>query len=122
MPADRPRSFLAGAAGAGFRTNGLVEIRRLDFEPPDIDRFPALKLAFEVAAAGGTAPAVFNAANEVAVAAFLDRTVKFTEIVDIIRGTLDEVTAVAHPHLQDVIEADRQAREVASEIKSRVTC
>lgn len=98
------------------------KIRRLDFEPPDIDRFPALKLAFEVAAAGGTAPAVFNAANEVAVAAFLDRTVKFTEIVDIIRGTLDEVTAVAHPHLQDVIEADRQAREVASEIKSRVTC
>jgi len=96
--------------------------RQLTFEPPDNNRFPMLKLAYEAAEAGGTAPAVYNAANEVAVAAFLEQTVKFTEIVDIVRKTVDTVKTVVHPQLEDILEADRQARMVAGAIREKTAC
>ena len=96
--------------------------RKLEFEAPDYDRFPALKLAYETAEIGGTAPAIFNAANEVAVAAFLDRAIRFPEIVDTIRRTLDRVKPMAKPGLEDVLEADGVARRVATEIKSKTIC
>lgn len=95
--------------------------RRLDFEPPDFKRFPALKLAFEVAGTGGTAPAVYNAANEVAVEAFLNGAAKFTDIVDILRKTVEDLTVVSNPRLEDILEADRQARAVAGKIRDKVT-
>jgi len=96
--------------------------RQLTFEPPDDNRFPMLKLAYETAEAGGTAPAVYNAANEVAVAAFLEQAVKFTEIVDIVRKTVETVKTVGHPQLEDIIEADRQARIVAGAIREKSEC
>jgi 1-deoxy-D-xylulose-5-phosphate reductoisomerase len=98
------------------------QLRQLTFEPPDFERFGALKLAFEAAEAGGTAPAVYNAANEVAVAAFLDGAVKFTEIVDIIAGTLDRTKSVSRPKLEDILDADRWARETARQIKELMEC
>jgi 1-deoxy-D-xylulose-5-phosphate reductoisomerase len=98
------------------------KLRQLTFEPPDFERFGALKLAFEAAEAGGTAPAVYNAANEVAVAAFLDGAVKFTEIVDIIAGTLDRTKSVSRPKLEDILDADRWARETARQIKELMEC
>ena len=104
---------------------GLMDwgkLRQLTFEPPDLERFGALKLAFEAAEAGGTAPAVYNAANEVAVAAFLDGAVKFTEIVDIIAGTLDRTKSVSRPKLEDILDADRWARETARQIKELMEC
>jgi 1-deoxy-D-xylulose-5-phosphate reductoisomerase len=96
--------------------------RQMTFEPPDDSRFPLLKLAYEVAEAGGTAPAVYNAANEVAVAAFLEQTVRFTEIVDIVRKTVETVKTVVHPQLEDILEADRQARIVAGAIREKTAC
>jgi len=72
-----------------------------------------LKLAFEVASRGGTAPAVYNAANEVAVQAFLDSVVKFNQIVDIIKNTVETVDVVKNPNLEDILAADSRAREIA---------
>jgi 1-deoxy-D-xylulose-5-phosphate reductoisomerase len=86
----------------------------LSFEPPDLDRFPALRLAFEVATAGGTAPAIYNAANEIAVESFLNRSVKYTDISRIIAHVVDKIDVVSNPQLEDIVEADRLARTVAA--------
>jgi len=98
------------------------EYNRLDFEEPDYARFPLLKLAFRVAETGGTAPAVYNAANEVAVMAFLKGIVKFTGIVDIIDHTLDNLKVVSKPSLEDILQADRLARKTAGEKIEELTC
>ncbi len=89
------------------------ELRSLTFEPPDWERFPALGLAVEVARRGGTAPAIYNAANETAVAAFLERSIGFIEIPRIIERTLEASTLVDHPSLDDILTADATARETA---------
>jgi 1-deoxy-D-xylulose-5-phosphate reductoisomerase len=97
-------------------------LKQLTFDPPDYQRFPALKLAFEVAARGGTAPAVYNAANETAVAVFLDRGIRFTDIADTIRRTVDSVDIVDRPQLEDILEADHKARRTARQIMEKTTC
>ena len=84
--------------------------------PPDIKRFPALKVAREVANAGGTAPAVFNAANEVAVAAFLNGKIKFTDIVTTIMKVLDTHNNLHKLDIDVLLDADRNARVLASKI------
>jgi 1-deoxy-D-xylulose-5-phosphate reductoisomerase len=99
-----------------------TQSRHLEFEAPDFERFPALKLAYEAAETGGTAPAIFNAANEVAVAAFLDRTIRFTEIADIIGKTLDRVEVELKPGLEEIMDADSKARQTASKMKSGAIC
>jgi len=91
----------------------LAALGRLDFEPPDTDRFPSLRLAFEAAAAGGTHPAVFNAANEVANAAFRDRRLDFLGIPAVIEDSLERVDAGTGASLEAVQTADRQTRERA---------
>ena len=93
----------------------------LTFEPPDPQRFPALKLAFEVARAGGTMPAVFNAANEIAVAAFLEEKIRFTEIADTIRRALDDATPVSEPTLDDILAADSGARDAARRSTEKIS-
>ncbi|HKK20451.1 MAG TPA: 1-deoxy-D-xylulose-5-phosphate reductoisomerase [candidate division Zixibacteria bacterium] len=93
----------------------LSDSLHLTFEPPDLTKFRALGLAYEVASSGGTAPTVFNAANEVAVAAFLESAVKFTDITDIVDNTLQKVDIVSEPQLDDILQADQRAREFASE-------
>jgi 1-deoxy-D-xylulose-5-phosphate reductoisomerase len=97
-------------------------MKDLTFETPDYERFPALKLAFEVAERGGTAPAVFNAANEIAVEAFLNKDIGFAEIVNIIRETVESVEVVDRPDIQAVLAADQQARVTAREVLERVLC
>ncbi len=94
----------------------------LTFEPPDERRFPVLKLAYQVAATGGTAPAVYNAASEIAVKAFLDGALGFTHIADIIQQTVQEAEIVARPQLTDILQADRDAREKARKIMEKTTC
>ena len=94
----------------------LVATARLDFEAPDEGRFPCLRLARESVAAGGTAMAVCNAANEVAVAAFLDGQLRFTDIPVIIEGTLERISVVEPTALSVVETADAQAREAACEM------
>jgi len=86
----------------------------LEFEPPDLDRFPALRLGSEVARAGGTAGAVMNAANEMAVAAFLAGELAFREIVPLVQGVLENHGFDPSPTLDQLWAADRWARQEAS--------
>ena len=88
-------------------------IGRLDFEPPDHQRFPSLGLARAAARAGGTAPAVLNAANEVAVQAFLDRRLNFTGIATVIDKVLQRLDSCPVKVLGDVLDADAAARRLA---------
>jgi 1-deoxy-D-xylulose-5-phosphate reductoisomerase len=91
----------------------LVELGSLTFEAPDLASFPCLRLAREAATAGGTAPCVLNAANEVAVHAFLAGDLSFTGIPRVIESTLSELPAQPVRHFSDLYTADAQAREVA---------
>jgi 1-deoxy-D-xylulose-5-phosphate reductoisomerase len=91
----------------------LTEVASLTFEPVDVDAFPALRLAREAAAAGGTAPCVLNAANEIAVHAFLGGRLSFNGIPDVIAATLDELPAAPLRAFETLYEADRRARDVA---------
>lgn len=98
---------------SGVSALDLLKIARLDFEAPDETRFPCLRLAREAAATCGTAPAMLNAANEVAVAAFLERRIRFTEIARIISFVLDREPARSAACLDDVLAADQRARVLA---------
>jgi len=86
----------------------------LHFEPPDFARFPALRLAYEVAEMGGTAGAVLNAANEVAVAAFSAGKIKFGDIARIVAATINAHRLVQTPTLDDLLQADQWARQMAN--------
>ena len=94
----------------------------LTFEPPDMKKFPALKIAYDVAKLGGTAPAIFNAANEVAVAAFLEKAISFVDITRIIEQTTSEVEIIEDPELEDVLEADNLARQAAERMTGLPAC
>ncbi len=107
---------------SGYGRLDLAELGRLDFESPDFVRFPALQLAFDVAKTGGTAPAVFNAANEVAVEAFLNRDIRFTDIPDIIKSAVDTFNVVSEPDLNDILRADEVARKLASDLVEKTAC
>jgi 1-deoxy-D-xylulose-5-phosphate reductoisomerase len=85
----------------------------LHFEPPDLERFPALRLAYDVAERGGTLGAVLNAANEVAVEAFLGGKVAFFEISRIVEHTISQHRLEPTPGLDDLLEADRWSRQTA---------
>jgi len=99
---------------SGARSLDLALIKTLSFERPDLNRFPCLALAHAALRAGGTAPAVLNAANEVAVEAFLAGRLAFTGIAGVIAGALEAVPARAADDLQAVMVADGQARRAAS--------
>ena len=94
-------------------TLDLAQVGQLTFEEPDQNRFPCLRLAREAGRAGGTAPCVLNAADEVAVEAFLDKRIPFTAIADVVARTLDEMPAQQPTHFQDLYAADAEARERA---------
>jgi len=99
----------------------LTSVGRLDFELPDLQRFPALKLAREAMIAGGAAPAILNAANEVAVAAFLGREIAFGDIAAIVARVLDRYGPSAPASIADVLAIDAEARGHASAIMESVT-
>ena len=88
----------------------------LQFSEPDFDRFPCLALAFEAAKAGGTAPAILNAANEVAVAAFLEQRLPYLQIANVVRETLSAIQSVPASSIEIVLGADAQARQVAAQL------
>jgi 1-deoxy-D-xylulose-5-phosphate reductoisomerase len=94
----------------------LVELGKLTFEAPDIDAFPCLRLAREAAEVGGTAPCVLNAANEVAVHAFLEGELAFPGIAEVIDRTLEAVPAKSVRHFSDLYSADAEAREAARRV------
>jgi 1-deoxy-D-xylulose-5-phosphate reductoisomerase len=85
----------------------------LEFEPPDLERFPLLRLAREAGERGGTYPCAFNAANEVAVAAFLERRISFTEIAGLVEDALGAIDAAPASDLAELVEVDEEARRLA---------
>src|SRR5512140_3623125 len=97
------------APSTRVQTN-LANIGALTFEEPDPDRFPALSLARRAGEVGGTLPAVLNAANEVAVEAFVKRKINFPGISEVVRRTMEQHEVVSHPSLAQVLEADTWAR------------
>ena len=109
---------------SGVAALDLFQIGRLDFEVPDTQRFPCIALAYMALRAGGTAPAVLNAANEVAVAAFLEQKLPFQSIAAVIEHTLAAISIGAVDTLEQVVAADTQARHVAREqiTRSQVLC
>lgn len=102
---------------AGVAPLDLFEIARLDFEPPAPERFPCLRLAYRAARDGGTAPVVLNAANEVAVGAFLGRRIGFTDIARVVEQTMDRLPAepVDLSGLEHVLGVDAAARRQAEQ-------
>jgi len=98
----------------------LAQIGELTFEPVDLDAFPCLRLAEEAARRGGTAPCILNAANEVAVHAFLDGRLRFLEIPDVIEQTLEQLDSEPIRSFESLYEADRHARELAGDAVSRL--
>jgi 1-deoxy-D-xylulose-5-phosphate reductoisomerase len=101
---------------SGVASLDIFDIARLDFEEPDFQRFPCLRLSYEAINAGGTAPAILNAANEIAVQSFLDSELPFISIAQVIEQTLADISVESADTLDIILEADRQARLKAQEI------
>ncbi|MGH9498247.1 MAG: 1-deoxy-D-xylulose-5-phosphate reductoisomerase [Terriglobales bacterium] len=93
----------------------VMDLRHLEFRPPDVEKFPCLALAYEAAGAGGAKTIALNAADEVAVAAFLEGSIRFDEIPKIIKMVLAETESGKMESIQEVLEADSQARRCAQE-------
>jgi 1-deoxy-D-xylulose-5-phosphate reductoisomerase len=98
----------------------LSTIGKLEFIAPDFKKFPCLRLAYEAGSCGGTVPAVLNASDEVAVAAFIRGTIGFTDLAVIIEETLSLHNRIDRPSLSDIIESDRWARKVTEKIIKRM--
>ncbi len=101
---------------AGVAPLDLFQVASLNFERPDEDRFPCLRLAREAMQVGGTTPAVLNAANEVAVAAFLDGRIKFTDIPRIIQAVITQLPMIAARDLATILQYDTSARQLAKQL------
>jgi 1-deoxy-D-xylulose-5-phosphate reductoisomerase len=111
-----PKRLATGLPGLN-----LVELNHLTFDPPDFEKFPCLKLAYEALEGGGTLPAVLNAANEVAVEAFLQGTIGFDHIPRVVASTLNGHKATPLHGVEDALEADQWAREKASDFIQEVS-
>jgi len=105
---------------SGVGTLDLIKTARLDFCAPDMTRFPCLRLAYEALNAGGTAPAILNAANEVAVASFLNEKISFMAIPAIIEQVLSSSNIEAVTSIQQLEMVDAQARQLAAKITSTI--
>ena len=100
---------------AGVAPLNLTQLASLHFSEPELARFPCLALAFAAAKAGGAAPTVINAANEVAVAAFLDAGLPYLQIPAVVEKTLNAIALTNADSLEDILSMDTQARKVAHE-------
>jgi 1-deoxy-D-xylulose-5-phosphate reductoisomerase len=106
---------------SGAEPLNIFNVRRMDFEEPNLERFPCLRLAYKAIEAGGTMPAVLNAANEIAVDAFLNRRVRFTDIPVIIERCMDAIEVKAADSLEIVLDQDKLARTVSNRIIDQLT-
>jgi 1-deoxy-D-xylulose-5-phosphate reductoisomerase len=101
---------------SGVEPLNIFEVAQLDFEKPDLERFPCLRLCYQAITAGGSATTVLNAANEVAVAAFLDEKIGFNDIAVLIEKTLDRANITEDvSSLEGILEADARARTITNE-------
>jgi 1-deoxy-D-xylulose-5-phosphate reductoisomerase len=106
---------------SGVARLDLTAIGRLEFAAPDFERFPCLRLGFEALSAGGSAPGALNAANEIAVAAFLEERLRYTDIPNVCEETLARMDVTPLGDLSAVIECDAMARQLARECAKRLT-
>jgi 1-deoxy-D-xylulose-5-phosphate reductoisomerase len=113
LPIQYALTYPERAASERVQTD-FPKLGSLTFEEPDLERFPSLDLARRAGEAGGTLPAVLNAANEVAVEAFVDGRINFPQITATVRCTMDRHQVVAHPTLPQILEADAWARREAA--------
>jgi 1-deoxy-D-xylulose-5-phosphate reductoisomerase len=112
LPIQYALTYPDRAASDRVQTN-FPKIGVLTFEEPDIERFPAIELARRAGEVGGTLPAVLNAANEIAVEAFVNRKINFPQITELVRRTMDAHKTVLHPTLEQILESDNWARKAA---------
>jgi 1-deoxy-D-xylulose-5-phosphate reductoisomerase len=112
LPIQYALTYPARAASDRVQTN-FPKIGTLTFEEPDVERFPAVELARRAGEVGGTLPAVLNAANEIAVEAFVNRKINFPQITATVRRVMDAHKIVEHPTLEKILEADGWARREA---------
>ena len=98
---------------SGVERLNLIDVARLEFDKPDLQRFPCLRLAEQAARAGGTTPAILNAANEIAVAEFLDKKIRFTDIAPLVEDVMTQVPTKVANDLDTILQADQTAREHA---------
>ena len=106
---------------SGVKNLDLFDVSRLDFERPNFNDFPCLTQAYEAARIGRDAPAMLNAANEIAVQAFLDRRIRFTQIADVVKETMSVSTFNEPESITAVQESDLKARSLAADYISRIT-
>lgn len=99
---------------AGVASLNLTQLASLSFSEPNLEQFPCLDLAFSAAKTGGTAPTVLNAANEIAVAAFLDKGMPYLKIAEVVERTLSSLSPVAADSLESILVADAAARQLAA--------
>lgn len=104
-----------GRFASGAEPLDLFAVKSLEFETPDLDRFPCLRLAYEAVSKGGTMPAILNAANEVAVETFLAGQCRFTAIPVVIEHCMNKVKSAQGLSIEEVLEADHESRMVARE-------
>lgn len=112
LPIQYALTYPERAASERVQTN-FAKLGQLTFEEPDVERFPALELARRAGETGGTLPAVLNAANEVAVEAFVNQKINFPQITEVVRRTLDAHQVVPRPALNEILAADAWARQNA---------
>jgi 1-deoxy-D-xylulose-5-phosphate reductoisomerase len=115
LPIQYALTYPDRMASERVQTN-FPKIGTLTFEEPDLERFPALELARRAGTVGGTLPAVLNAANEVAVEAFVNRKINFPQITDLVRRTMESHQTVMHPTLDQILAADAWARQEAARV------
>jgi 1-deoxy-D-xylulose-5-phosphate reductoisomerase len=99
---------------SGRVQTSLAQLGNLTFEEPDAEKFPALNLARRAGETGGTLPAVLNAANEIAVEAFVNHKINFPQITETVQRTMDAHKVIPHPSLEQILEADAWARHHAA--------
>ena len=109
--ADPVCSVLSGTAIPGWRAPGFCEAWSDTFEAPDMENFPGLALAYQAGTIGGTMPTVFNAANEWAVARFLDRKLGFLEITELIQAAMEQHTVTENPTVEQILETEQSVYE-----------
>ena len=98
----------------------LFKVASLTFREPDMDKFPCIRIAYDSIKAGGNIPCIMNAANEIAVAAFLRDRIRFTEIPSVIEKTIGKCPFVAKPGIEDIFESDKEGRIFAKEFVNQI--
>jgi len=106
---------------SGVKPLSLIEVAKLEFEAPDTQRFPCLRLAYDALAAGGTASAILNAANEVAVAVFLREQIQYLDIPRLLEMTLQQLPAEPVQSIEQLLAIDAEARAFVAQAIANMT-